>query len=108
MRLRPAAALSVLLLCGGCSFSVSSSVRVDPRELERHVSDALEESVGKSPEAVTCPEPLKGEVGAETRCTLTDGDVRYGVTVTATKVRGTDVRMAVLVDKEPLGQGERS
>lgn len=95
-----------MLVTAGCSFSVGTSVRVDPEQIEAYASDALAETVGRAPDAVDCPEALVAEVGAETRCTLTDGDLRYGVTVVATEVRGTDVRMDVEVDQEPLGDGE--
>lgn len=105
---RPAAAfaLAAVLLSAGCSLSVGSSVRVEPDELSAHVSDVLTETVGRAPDEVDCPESLKGEVGAETRCTLSDGDLRYGVTVVATEVQGSDVKVGVQVDEQPLVDGE--
>lgn len=105
-RLLAAAALASALLTAGCSFSVGTSVQVAPEELETQVSDTLADTVGRAPDAVDCPDPLEGEVDAETRCTLTDGDQRYGLTVTATEVRGTDVRLGIQVDDEPLAAGE--
>ncbi|GIG36229.1 DUF4333 domain-containing protein [Cellulomonas pakistanensis] len=108
---RPAVPVLVLasaLLTAGCSLSVGTSVRVDPDDLASRVGDVLTETVGRAPDAVDCPDPLAGEVGAETRCTLDDGDLRYGLTVVATEVRGTDVRIEVEVDEEPLGAGERA
>ena len=36
------------------------------------------------------------------RCTLTDGGVSYGLTVTATDVKGTRVDVDVDVDASPL------
>lgn len=96
-----------MLVTAGCSFSFGASVRVDPDDLAVHVSDVLAETVGRAPDAVDCPDSLEGEVGAETRCTLTDGDLRYGVDVVVTEVQGTDVRIGVEVDEEPLAPGQK-
>jgi hypothetical protein len=50
---------------------------------------------------VECPDNLKGEVGATTRCTLNDAGNTYGVDVNVTKVEGTDVRFDLKFDDEP-------
>ncbi|RDH74660.1 DUF4333 domain-containing protein [Mycolicibacterium moriokaense] len=84
-----------------CSFSVGSGVSVDKNELAKEISAQLEKQVGRAPESVDCPENLKGEVGATTRCTLTDGGDTYGVDVNVTKVDGTDVRFDLKVDDKP-------
>jgi Domain of unknown function (DUF4333) len=84
-----------------CSFSVGSGVSVDKDELAKEISAQLEKQVGRAPESVDCPENLKGEVGATTRCTLTDAGDTYGVNVNVTKVEGTDVRFDLKVDDEP-------
>lgn len=101
-----AAALAVLALAG-CSVSVGSDA-VPTDELEQQVSTVLEQQVGRAPEQIDCPDELDAEVGAETRCTLTDSGESYGVTVTADEVQDDRVQMTVEVDQEPLAEGEEA
>ena len=84
-----------------CSFSAGTSVSVDKKELAKEISAQLEKQVGRAPESVECPDDLKGEVGATTRCTLTDSGETYGVDVNVTKVEGTDVKFDLEVDDKP-------
>ena len=84
-----------------CSFSAGSSVSVAKSDLAREISAQLEKQVGRAPESVDCPEDLKGEVGATTRCTLNDAGETYGVDVNVTKVEGTDVKFDLKVDDQP-------
>ena len=84
-----------------CSFSAGTSVSVDKKELAKEISAQLEKQVGRAPESVDCPDNLKGEVGATTRCTLTDAGDTYGVNVNVTKVDGTDVKFDMKVDDQP-------
>ena len=84
-----------------CSFSAGTSVSVDKGELAKEISAQLEKQVGRAPESVDCPDNLKGEVGATTRCTLTDGGEAYGVNVDVTKVEGNDVKFDLKVDDQP-------
>ncbi len=84
-----------------CSFSAGTSVSVDNKELAKEISAQLEKKVGRAPESVDCPDNLKGEVGATTRCTLTDAGDTYGVNVNVTKVEGTDVKFDMKVDDQP-------
>ena len=103
MLLRPAAAAALLALAlTGCS-AAAGDASVPTDTLTDQVSALLEQQVGRAPEQVDCPDPLPAEVGAEVRCTLTDGGVSYGLTVTADEVDGTEVTMGVLVDEEPVG-----
>jgi hypothetical protein len=81
-----------------CSFG---GVSVDKDKVAQEVSDQLATQVGRAPESVTCPEDLKGEVGATMRCKLEDGGDTYGVEVKVTKVEGTDVKFDIKVDDEP-------
>jgi hypothetical protein len=66
--------------------------------------DALEKQVGVRPD-ISCPEDLKAEVGAKTKCTLTAGDDprKYGVTVTITSVNGDKANYSVEVADQPAG-----
>ncbi|WNG94662.1 DUF4333 domain-containing protein [Mycobacterium sp. ITM-2016-00318] len=84
-----------------CSFSAGTSVSVDNDELAKEISAQLEKQVGRAPESVECPDNLKGEVGATTRCTVNDAGDTYGVDVNVTKVEGTDVRFDLNFDDEP-------
>ena len=84
-----------------CSFSAGTSVSVDKDELAKEISAQLEKQVGRAPESVECPDNLKGEVGATTRCTLTDAGETYGVDVNVTRVEGTDVKFDLKVDDQP-------
>ena len=95
---RTLVALAVPLLalsaCG--TSSVSSS------DLEKQVDSQLTKVVGQKPDDVTCPDDLKAEVGATTRCTLTADGTKYGVTVRATKVDGSQVNFSIKVDDKPM------
>jgi hypothetical protein len=84
-----------------CSFSAGSSVSVDKADLAKEISAQLEKQVGRAPDSVDCPDDLKGEVGATTRCTLSNGGEAYGVDVNVTKVEGTDVKFDLKVDDQP-------
>ena len=96
------ATVTAVLLLSGCSGSVSiGGSGVESEELAQEVSDQLEASVGQAPDDVECPDGLDAEVGAEARCTLTDGDATYGVSVTATAVEGDEVSFDIAVDEEP-------
>ena len=84
-----------------CSFSAGTSVWVDKAELAKQISAQLKQQVGRAPDSVDCPDNLKGEVGATTRCMLKDGDDAYGVKVNVTKVEGTNVNFDIKVDDQP-------
>jgi hypothetical protein len=90
-------AVVTIAAVAACSFSAGSSVAVDKNDLSRKIA----QQVGGAPESVECPDDLKGEVGATTRCTLDDAGETYGVDVTVTKVDGTDVQFDLKVDDKP-------
>jgi hypothetical protein len=94
-------AAAALATAVSCSFSAGSQVTVDKQDLAKEISSQLEKQVGRAPESVDCPDDLKGEVGATTRCTLKDGGDTYGVGVNVTKVEGTDVKFDLKVDDKP-------
>ncbi|MGV0850438.1 DUF4333 domain-containing protein [Mycolicibacterium phlei] len=97
--------LRAALICGGAGlFAVGCSSGppiVDKTEVAKEISYQLEQKVGRAPESVSCPEDLRGEVGATQRCELTDGPDTYGITVTVTKVEGAKVDFDLKVDDEP-------
>ena len=93
-------AAAALATTVACSFS-AGGVSVDKKDLAKEISSQLEKQVGRAPDSVDCPDDLKGEVGATTRCTLKDGSDTYGVNVNVTKVDGTDVKFDLKVDDQP-------
>ena len=74
---------------------------VDKKQVASQISDKLTQQVGKKPDSVTCPDNLKGVVGATLRCQLTDGSEKYGVAVTVTNVDAGDVNFNFKVDDHP-------
>lgn len=74
---------------------------VDKNQVARVISDQLSQKVGKAPDAVTCPDNLKGVVGATLRCELIDGVNKYGVQVVVTNIVGGDVKFNLKVDDQP-------
>jgi hypothetical protein len=90
-----------LVTAAACSFSASTTPTVDKDELAKEISAQLAKQVGRAPESVECPDNLKGEVGATTRCTLNDAGEAYGINVNVTKVDGTDVKFDLKVDDKP-------
>ena len=75
----------------GCEFSGSIDVgkKVSSSELEKQVTKKLQSKL--PPDSVSCPDGLKGKVGAEAKCTVIANQLRYTATVTATKVKGSTV-----------------
>jgi hypothetical protein len=94
-------AVAAVATAAACSFSAGTSVSVDKDDLANEISAQLKEQVGRAPESVECPDNLKGEVGATTRCTLNDSGETYGVDVNVTKVDGSDVKFDLKVDDKP-------
>ncbi|ULE32298.1 DUF4333 domain-containing protein [Mycobacterium sp. IDR2000157661] len=96
--IRMALVSSAAAVMVGCS---SGTPTVDREDLAGEINKRLEQQVGRAPDSVTCPQNLRGEVGNTERCELKDGDDTYGVTVTVTKVEGTDVSFDFKVDDRP-------
>ena len=94
-------AAATVTIAAACSFSASTTPTVDKGELAKEISVQLQKQVGRAPEPVDCPDDLKGEVGATTRCSLNDAGQTYGVNVDVTKVDGTDVKFDLKVDDKP-------
>lgn len=74
---------------------------VDKDQVAHIISDRLYQQVGQRPDAVSCPDNLKGYQGATLRCQLTDGSSKYGINVTVTNVDGGDVNFDFKVDDHP-------
>lgn len=74
---------------------------VDQAELEENVQTQLSESVGQQAPEASCPDELKAEEGAETRCTMDFGEEgTLGVSVTVTSVDGDNVKFDIQADEE--------
>jgi len=102
----PAAFVSLALAplvvgLAGCPTAVAQTVTVDKEAVASAVSDQLAKQVGRPPDSVTCPEDLEGVVGTQLRCELVAGNDTYGVTVTVTSVKGTNVNFHIAVDDQP-------
>lgn len=69
--------------------------------LVEQVEGEFEFVVHSKPESLTCPDNLKGFVGATLRCQLTDSGKACGVTVTVTSVDAGDVNFDFKVDDQP-------
>ena len=94
LRTAPASLVIALLLLSACGASV-----VAEKDLEKGVSDQLTESVGQAPDDIDCPGDLDAEVGKTMRCTLTAGPDELGLTITVTKVDGSEIDYDVEVDE---------
>ena len=70
----------------GCSKTVSKS------DVQSQITTKITDSGGKKAESVTCPNDLKGEVGAQIDCTMKDGDKTRTVNVTVTSIDGDNVK----------------
>jgi hypothetical protein len=90
----------VPILLVGLSACGSSTLSAD--EVATKAEEALEQQIGVRPD-ISCPEDVKAEVGAETRCTLTGGDdpTEYGVSIKVTEVDGDNAKFDIQVDEEP-------
>lgn len=81
------------------NFDIVETVNKD--DVAKSISDQLAQQFGRTPDNVTCPNDLKGDVGATLRCQLTDQGSTFGVTVTVTSVASDDVKYGFKVDDQP-------
>lgn len=101
-------AASVVLVTG-CSGSVSvGSDSLDKDELADQVSSLIADQTGTTPDSVSCPDDLKAEEGATTRCTATSGDASGEVEVEVTSVEDGTASFSITpvytVSKEEAAQ----
>ncbi len=91
-------------LLGACSAHIEAGTNsgVDKDKLAEVVKQKLEAQVGAEADSVVCEGNLPAKVGATQRCVLTDGSTKYGVTVTANSVEGSNVKFGVEVDDKPM------
>ncbi|WP_326569300.1 DUF4333 domain-containing protein [Amycolatopsis rhabdoformis] len=97
---RVVVAVCGIALLAGCSAHVEVTRRVAKADLERGISDALEKSVGRRPDTITCPGAIDAKVGQQMRCQLVDGTIKAGLTATIDTVNGSNVHYSVKVDDQ--------
>ncbi|TWD80970.1 uncharacterized protein DUF4333 [Kribbella amoyensis] len=97
-----AGAACVLVALTGCSVSFGDP-SISKETLEKGITDALEKSVGKRPDSVTCPGKVKAKTGESIRCELASGSSKYGLTATISSYdKDTkSVRYDIKVDQKP-------
>jgi Domain of unknown function (DUF1707)/Domain of unknown function (DUF4333) len=64
------------------------------------VSGDFQDQIGHTPEHVTCPGDLAGQVGAFERCSISDNGKRYNADVTVTAVDGNRVTTHEAINEE--------
>lgn len=101
---RPIFLAACAFVLAGCSASVSvgGDKQVSKENFEKGISDALQQSIGKRPDTVACPGPIKAVEGESMRCVLTAGGQKVGLTAKIGAVNGTDVKYNVQVDQKPM------
>jgi hypothetical protein len=74
---------------------------VSKDDIAKQISAKMTDAAGNKPDSVTCPDGLKGEVGAQLNCATKIKGQDYNVNVTATSVKGDNVEfdMVETVDK---------
>jgi len=91
----PLAATALVL--AGCGTGT-----VERTEVEKQAQAGLTRAVGQPAPPAKCPEALKAEKGATTRCTMDfPGDQRLGITVRVTSVDGDRVNFDIRADEKP-------
>lgn len=86
----------------GCTFDVNGGVETSPsvprERVERIVKERLTETVGRSPDSVSCDDGLDAAIDASIRCTLTADGETHGLTATVTGIEGDTVNFHIQVD----------
>jgi hypothetical protein len=92
------------LLLAGCSaqVTVDTGPSVAKTDLEQGISGTLTKQVGRKPDSVTCPGPLKAQAGQSERCVLASDGTRYGLTVTIRSYQNGKADYNVEVDQHPM------
>ena len=94
LRLAIAALVLVAAGCGGADVVSRSEVETKTRE-------GLTKSVGQQAPPAKCPDELKAEVGATTRCTMDFPErKRLGITVKIVEVDGSRVQFDIQADQK--------
>lgn len=98
----------LLLVALGASACGAGDDVVDRAELEEQVQAQLSETVGEQAPKAVCPDELKAEVDASTRCHMDFPErKRLGITVKVKSKDGDRVRFDIAAD-EQLGETPQS
>ncbi|MBI1759645.1 MAG: DUF4333 domain-containing protein [Actinobacteria bacterium] len=93
------ALIGVLLLAGGCG-----AAEVDRTQLEVQVKRSIEQQAGASSRmtAVSCPDRLKAQAGAQTRCSVTtEKGQQVDAVVTVTGTANNRLQFTLKLDRNP-------
>ncbi|HVW42251.1 MAG TPA: DUF4333 domain-containing protein [Amycolatopsis sp.] len=91
-------AVCAVFALAGCS----ADATVSKENLQNGIADALQKSVGQRPDSVECPGSVKAKAGETTRCVLTAGSTKYGLTATITSYDDGTAHYNVQVDNKPM------
>src|ERR1700709_499288 len=85
----------------GVSACSSGAKMVSKDEIAKQITAKMTDAQGAKPDSVSCPDGLKGQVGAQLNCAMKIKGQDYNVNVTATSVKGDNVEfdMVETVDK---------
>ncbi|GAA5105503.1 DUF4333 domain-containing protein [Haloechinothrix salitolerans] len=96
------AAMLIGLSVTGCTVDVDAGVETTPsvprEQVEHIVKERLAETVGRSPDTVSCDDGLDAVIDASVRCTLTADGETHGLTARVTTIEGDTVRFHIRVD----------
>ncbi|MEE3750447.1 DUF4333 domain-containing protein [Mycobacterium intracellulare] len=98
------AAAGLTAVITGCSCSIGSSHAVSRSDVAGQITAKMTDAAGNKPESVNCPNDLPAKVGAQVNCEMTVKNRPFGVSVTVTRVDGSDVKfdMVEMVDKNQI------
>lgn len=83
----------VALIAGSaCSASFHAGAFLDEEDVEKQLSQILQEKTGSKPDEVNCPDDLPGKKDAVLKCTVSDASGDRAVKLTVTEVDGSDIR----------------
>lgn len=90
----------------GITACSSGPKEVSKDDVVKQISAKMTDAAGNKPDSVSCPDGLKGQVGAQLNCSMKIKGQEYNVNVTATSVKGDDVLfdMVQTVDKNQVAQ----
>jgi hypothetical protein len=95
---------SVLMVAMGVAACSSGPSVVSKDDVASQVSSKMTDASGDKPDSVSCPQDLKGEVGAQVNCGMKVKGQPFNVNVTVTSIDGDQVKfdMVETVDKDQV------
>src|SRR6201995_3039336 len=74
----------------GLTACASGPKMVSKDDIAKQITAKMTDAQGNKPDSVSCPDGLKGQVGAQLNCAMKTKVQDYNVNVTATSVKGDD------------------